>query len=214
MKHVVVGCLVMALAAFACAPSEQASEDVAAKETAPMKESPFGGAADMAYAKRLWNQMEEMGFSSTPGVLQPGQSPHGSVIEIVEGTIGGKQVIAKRNYAGEDISVEDVEGDRAQYLAAVTVMAKREAGYDPENGDWFWVKYQPDGAIDTTAEGMGLAGRVAKGMESGCIACHKKSAAPDMVFSHAEGSNLQVTHVEEKAMEEGGMEKEGMEEGN
>jgi hypothetical protein len=206
MKHVVVGYLAIVLAAFACAPSEQASEEAAAKESAPMKEPPFGGAADMAYAMELWNHMEEMDFNSVPGVLQPGQSPHGSVVEIIEGTIGGNTVIAKRNYAGEGITVEDVEADRAMYLAAVTVMAKREPGYDPENSDWFWVKYQPDGTVDKNPEGMGLAGRVAKGMEAGCIACHKSAAASDMVFSYAEDSGLEVTYLEEEGMEEEGME--------
>ena len=29
----------------------------------------------------------------------------------------------------------------AKYLKAVTIMFKRESGYDPKNGDWFYVKY-------------------------------------------------------------------------
>lgn len=213
MRHLVVGCLALALAAFACAPSEKVSEDVPAREAAPKEEPPFGGARDMAYARTLWNSMEELGFNSMPGVLQPGQSPHGAVIEILEGTIDGNQVIVKRNYAGEGVTVEAVEADRPMYLAAITVMAKRKPGYDPDNSDWFWVKYKPGGAIDSNPEGMGLAGRVAKGTEAGCIACHKAAAATDMVFAYAEDSGLEITYLEEEPIEEG-MEEEGMEEGD
>ncbi len=67
-------------------------------------------------------------------------------------------------------------------VGAVTVMFKREAGYDPENKDWFWVKYKPDGTLHINPKGMALAGRVAKGMDQGCIACHKAVAAKDYIF--------------------------------
>lgn len=62
--------------------------------------------------------------------------------------------------------------DPDAHLKAVTVMFEREAGCDADNQDWFWVKYKPDGSLDTNAAGMQLAGRVAKGRPEGCIACH------------------------------------------
>lgn len=55
-------------------------------------------------------------------------------------------------------------------------------GYDPDNLDWFWARYNPDGSIAENPMGVALAGRVAKGMEDGCIACHA-GAADDMVFT-------------------------------
>ena len=44
-------------------------------------------------------------------------------------------------------------------VLAITVMAK-VTGYDSENGDWFWAKYDPDGTV--TAEGS----------PKGCVSCH------------------------------------------
>ncbi|KPP84625.1 MAG: hypothetical protein HLUCCO07_05865 [Rhodobacteraceae bacterium HLUCCO07] len=65
--------------------------------------------------------------------------------------------------------------------AAHTVMFRREAGYDPDNADWFWVKYLPDGSLDKNPSGTPLAGRVGKGMDEGCIACH--AGVEDYVFT-------------------------------
>jgi len=62
-------------------------------------------------------------------------------------------------------------------------MFKRQ-GYDPENKDWFWVKYAPDGSILKNPKGMKLAGRVAKGMPEGCIACHTAAPGGDMVYNN------------------------------
>ena len=54
--------------------------------------------------------------------------------------------------------------------------------YDAENADWFWVKYKADGSLDVNPKGALLAGRVVKGGDKGCIACHK-GAGPDMLFT-------------------------------
>ena len=67
---------------------------------------------------------------------------------------------------------------------AVTVM-QRLQGYDPDNHDWFWVKYAPDGSILKNPKGMLLAGRVAKGnKKKGCVACHRAAPGGDMVYLH------------------------------
>ena len=62
-------------------------------------------------------------------------------------------------------------------------MYKRN-GYDRDNNDWFWVKFLPDGSLDSNPEGVKLAGRVAKGMSAGCIACHKAAPGGDLVFNN------------------------------
>lgn len=74
-------------------------------------------------------------------------------------------------------------------------MAKREAGYDSDNNDWFWAKYKPNGKLHANPKGMLLAGRVAKGMKAGCIACHKSASGSDMVFVHNKEANAEVTIV-------------------
>ena len=74
-----------------------------------------------------------------------------------------------------------VLADPGTHLAAVTVMFRREDGYDPDNANWFWAKYLPDGSLDTNPAGMALAGRVAKGADQGCIACH--AAEEDYLYT-------------------------------
>jgi hypothetical protein len=67
-------------------------------------------------------------------------------------------MIVKENYTPEKV------------LAAVTVMYKRQ-GYNPEGGDWFWLKYTPDGAI------------AAEGKVADCIACHGQSKENDWLLT-------------------------------
>ena len=157
---------------------------------------PFGNAEDIDYAKQLWLKMEARGLNSTPANLYVGGPPHGPVREVLEAVIDGKRIIVKRNFGGEDVSVEAVSQNRAVFLKAVTVMAKREDGYDAENGNWFWVKYKPNGNLHTNAKGMKLAGRVAKGMDKGCIACHQSASGNDLVFAHNKEANASVVHVD------------------
>jgi hypothetical protein len=157
---------------------------------------PFGNAEDIDYAKQLWAKMEAKDLNSTPANLYVGGPPHGPVREVLEAIIDGKRVIVKRNFGGEGVSVKSVSQNRAAFLKAITVMAKREDGYDPENGDWFWVKYKPDGSLHTNAKGMKLAGRVAKGMDKGCIACHQSASGNDLVFVHNKEANAEVVRVE------------------
>jgi hypothetical protein len=61
-------------------------------------------------------------------------------------------------------------------------MFKRK-GYDGDNKDWFWVKFKPDGSLHKNPKGMQLAGKVAKGMPKGCIACHKAAPGGDYVYN-------------------------------
>ncbi len=157
--------------------------------SAQMMKPPFGDKKDIAYSQALWKAVGKqslVGHGAVNTVPYPGQSPHGMVIETLFDSITVKghrgQVIVKRNYGGPDVTPSKVTASRGQYLKAVTVMFKRESGYDSDNGDWFWAKYMPDGSLDKNPKGMPLAGRVAKGMDQGCIACHKAAAGGDYIF--------------------------------
>jgi hypothetical protein len=57
-------------------------------------------------------------------------------------------------------------------LAATTVMYK-VSGYDPEAGDWFYLKRLADGTVEAS-------GRVA-----GCQGCHAQRADNDYLFTGA-----------------------------
>ena len=157
---------------------------------------PFGSDEDIEYASNLWSQMEQGGFNSKPAILYVGGPPHGPVREVLEGFIDGHRVIVKRNYGGEGVSVQSVEGNRTNFLKAITIMAKRDAGYDTENGDWFWAKYKADGSLHINDKNIQLAGRIAKGMNTGCIVCHQAASGNDLVFAHNKEANADMTIIE------------------
>lgn len=182
MKNIKIG----AVAATTLLLGACASEPMMEKS-----EAPFGGPDSVAYAGDLWRALEEarlVGSNAIETKAYPGQHPHGAVLQNVDGTLTVNgvtgPVIVKTNYGGDGASVESVTMNPSQYLAAVTVMFKRP-GYDPENNDWFWAKYLPDGSLDKNPKGMQLAGRVAKvDPPAGCIACHSAAPGGDMVFTH------------------------------
>ncbi|MFK5881286.1 MAG: hypothetical protein QM482_03645 [Sulfurospirillum sp.] len=155
---------------------------------------PFGSMDDVSYAQNLWNKLEMMGFNSKASKLYTGSPPHGKVREVLEGKIDGNLIVLKRNYGGKGVSIDSVSLNRSKYLKAITVMAKRP-GYDPDDKDWFWVKYTPDGIIMKNPKGMKLAGKVAKGMPVGCISCHAAAPGNDFLFIQDKGVSPKATLI-------------------
>jgi hypothetical protein len=104
------------------------------------------------------------------GKLYKGQHPHGAflttyvsknalaAIEAKTGSLPDGSMVVKENYSPD------------KKLAAITVMYKKK-GYAPEDGDWFWLKYGPDGKI------------MKEGKVGGCIGCHKPVADNDWIFT-------------------------------
>lgn len=151
---------------------------------------PFGTPEDLSYASKLWQNMEKGGLVGKGAIMSTpytGMHPHGAILDTIDAhtSVGNDKgvVIIKRNYGGKGVSKQAVANDPGKFLKAVTVMFKRK-GYDADNHDWFWVKYAPDGKVLKNPKGASLAGRVAKGMAQGCIACHKGAPGGDMVFNH------------------------------
>ncbi|MCT7376156.1 cytochrome P460 family protein [Chelativorans salis] len=158
--------------------------------TAVSQDQPFGNEEDTAYSQTLWERLNEenlAGDNAVNTVPYEGTDPHGVILETlyrdidVEGHTG--LVVVKRNYGPEGVTVEDVQGDRGEHMDSITVMFKREQGYDPENQDWFWAKYLADGSLDQNPQGMSLAGRVGKGADQGCIPCHAQAAEGDYLYT-------------------------------
>ena len=157
----------------------------------------FGLADDVDYAGALWRAMVTarlVGPDETK--LEPffgGAKPHGEILELahqnleVNGHTGF--IVVKKNYSGAGVSEEAVARDRARYLTDITVMFQREANYDPDNQNWFWVKYKPGGSLHAREVGgeiVPLAGRIAKGKpgeeNGGCIYCHASAGGRDYIF--------------------------------
>lgn len=152
--------------------------------------APFGSDEDISYAQKVWTAMQAAklaGDDVIHTVPYEGVEPHGFVLEtfFTHATIDGHtgRLIVKRNYGPEGVGVDAVQMDPAKHLAAVTVMFQREDGYDADTQNWFWVKFLPDGSLDKNPAGMSLAGKVAKGADQGCIACHTGAPGEDFVFT-------------------------------
>lgn len=168
----------------------------------PAAESPpvlFGSRADVRFAKLLWKNMKAyrlVGSKAVHAVPYAGTPPHGEILETLDGIFTIYRIrgffritgikgalIVKKNYAGDGVSKEAVANNPDAYLDSVTVMFQRR-NYDPDNQNWFWVKYGPDGEVLTNPGGVPLAGKIGKGMNTGCIACHSAAPGGDYVFIH------------------------------
>ncbi len=119
---------------------------------------------DAAIAEDLWDEIE--------GYEAWGRPAGWSDEPLLSGNHMGAYVIRYDNdalaaWSGSgtapegSVSVKEEYGDEAgTTLGGITVMKKIE-GYDPEQNDWFWAMYMPDGSV-------GMSGKV--GMCSGCHA--------------------------------------------
>jgi len=151
---------------------------------------PFGSEDDAAYAASIWNAMTALNLAGANQIhVAPyeGTDPHGMMLETffasaeINGYTG--DLIVKRNYGPVGVMAEEVMSNPEDHLGSVTVMFRREAGYDPDNQNWFWAKFLPDGTLDKAPTGRELAGMVAKGMDTGCISCHVLAGGDDYVFT-------------------------------
>lgn len=129
-----------------------------------------GTPRDQAAGATLWKEMAGhqswSQFADHPG-LQPGKGPHGKFVSTYinavaaasPGDLPAGSILVKENYSSRDPAS----------LESLTVM-KKIAGYDPQHGDWFWARYEPDG----TATHSGQAGM--------CYRCHEDADGDDLVF--------------------------------
>ena len=118
------------------------------------------------------NQLDYRSWQLWPGKteLYHGRHPHGAFLttyvskgayQAVEDKAGGipsGEFVVKENYTPE------------KTLDAITVMYKL-AGYNAEGGDWFWLKFAPDGTIQK------------EGKVGGCIGCHAAVKDNDWLFT-------------------------------
>ena len=155
-----------------------------------------GGMAEMSNDEEMAAQyFEEINaapytdWTPEPGVPEgfyTGNVPHGLILrtfinDAAAGAVGSGadafpegSILVKENHLPGDVDVESMENHAAVEgfegdLESLTYMVK-VSGYNPEAGDWFWGKQNPDGEI------------VAVGQPDGCIGCHGQVADNDYVF--------------------------------
>lgn len=140
-------------------------------------------AGDLSHkTKQLWQKMKSEKYqekwSLFPGTekLYKGTEPHGMLLT----TYINKKAKEALD-SGVDVMPEDSILIKENYkpdktMAAITVMEKT----GPEKDDWFWVKYLPDGSVDTmetVKNGKKMKMPVAGGVETMCAKCHAASVA-------------------------------------
>lgn len=100
--------------------------------------------------------------------MQPGRAPHGPLHKVYV----NNRLLHSLNSPVQYGSIQVKENyNKNEKLLNITVMYKVR-GYNPQDGDWFWVKYTPDGK----------AGPVGK--PDGCIGCHGTRARNDFILVH------------------------------
>ncbi len=136
--------------------------------------------ADVEHARELWGEIADYATWTEPEGFegwQDGKSPHGSILRYYVNDVAKADLTAD----GAVIVKENYSEESDDALMSVTVMEKRD-GYDPETGDWFYVKYSPDGEVMENPDGKKLAGLVGKGGSKGCIPCHAAADGDDYLF--------------------------------
>lgn len=158
----------------ACAPDDGGQQSAVPEpaETAPP------AAAAMAVdttAAALWAHLTESDYRTWSlwpgkGTLYEGTEPHGMLLTTYVNALALDALTngASPLPAGSIVVKENYMPDST--LAAVTAMHK-VAGYAPDAGDWFWVKYLPGGSVE-------VAGRAPM-----CQACHSANAGADYLMT-------------------------------
>ena len=136
--------------------------------------------AQEPFEVKFWNWLQSVQYRNwapLPGQTAgtyAGESPHGAQVKL----------FANRTAAGDpemlpngSVLVKENFAEDGQTLMAITVMY-RSTGYDPEHGDWFWAKYEPDGQV-SRMDGMAIAGRVEM-----CADCHSGAGGGDYSFAN------------------------------
>lgn len=143
----------------------------------------FSG-SDSEHAAKLWNNIQKDDYRETwklypgKGKLYQGSHPHGAFLTTyVNGSaLNGLSLGDKELPYGSILIKENYMPDKK--LGAITVM-ERVKGYNPDAGDWFWVKFSPKGDIitkDVEMDGKKKTVSIA-GKPKGCIGCHTASVS-------------------------------------
>ncbi len=103
------------------------------------------------------------------GRLYEGTEPHGALLTTFVNDTALRSIRKMEGMKDGSIIVKENYTDDKEFVA-LTVMYKLE-GYNTDAGDWFWVRYAPDGNVEA-------AGKV-----EGCINCHKRVEDNDYVWT-------------------------------
>jgi len=142
---------------------------------------------DVEKAGQLWAMMQKEDYRNTwkmwPGkeAFYKGSHPHGALLTTYVSDSAHDALVNKKGSMpdGAIVIKENYMPDKK--LGAITVL-KKKAGYNPDAGDYFWVKFGGEGSVLTKkmddGSEMSLAGKV-----PGCIGCHSAVKVNDFLFT-------------------------------
>lgn len=123
-----------------------------------------------------WSKVNQMTITGDEtGVLGPAHERAKGFREIYVNEIGKPVAYGEMDYPYPEGSVllkesfKEKNGEKGD-LSSITVMVKREEGYDPENGNWEYINADSDFKIS----GQGKIGM--------CIGCHSVMSEKDFTF--------------------------------
>ncbi|MBI1310071.1 hypothetical protein GC176_02100 [bacterium] len=129
------------------------------------------------FEAKFWDYLvsaKYMNWAPVPGQTDdatPGNSPHGAFLKMyLNRTAAGRP----KELPNGSIVVKENYGPDGKALMAITVMY-RSKGFNPQGGDWYWIKYNPNGTVAASPPEMGSMPLAGKPM--GCIKCHGEGAA-------------------------------------
>lgn len=135
---------------------------------------------DEPFEVRFWNYLQQAQYRNWAPLagqtddFYPGHSPHGKQVKLYSNRAAAAH---PDNFPYGSILVKENYDASGKSLMAITVMY-RSKGFDPENGDWVWTKFEPDGEV-AVMNGMKLTGKI--GM---CVQCHKSAEGGDFIFAN------------------------------
>jgi hypothetical protein len=138
--------------------------------------------AEETFEGKFWDYLKSNAYENwapAPGQsadFYVGESPHGAFLKMYLNRVAMGDPKGLPN--GSIIVKENYDVDRAT-LKAITVMY-RSKGYNPNAGDWYWIKYNPDGSVATTSVETGS--KKIMGRPDGCIRCHGDADNDDFAF--------------------------------
>lgn len=103
------------------------------------------------------------------GKMYEGTEPHGALLTVYVNDVALESIKKKKGMTNNAIVLKE-NYNKDKKLMAITVMYKVE-GYNPEGGDWFWVKY--DSQFEILKEGK----------VKGCMDCHGAAKDNDYIFT-------------------------------
>ena len=119
------------------------------------------------------------------------ENPHGNESPTYANDVAAKD--PKNLPVGSILVREDYDDQRQRQSISVLYRVK---DYDPEHGNWYYLRFTETGAVMRGTDNKPLAGKVAS-----CIDCHARASGKDFVFSNAAFQAEQDASAETPAKE-------------